>query len=308
MKTFNTSEIVSVLLKHKKSILLAVIVSGVAAYAASYLIKPLYKSIAVVYPVNLTPNSEESNTEQLIQYFNSEAVKYGVANKQDLYTHYELKKDDKLSNYYLSLQYKSYVSISPTLYESINIEVLDTDPIKAQQIATCIIAETDSLILALKHKSVKEYIDNYEMRLLVAERAIDSLKKREQQLRQTYKLMDYREQTRLIAKTLVKGEKRIAVQDTMLYGMLTMFPELNDVNRRVGIEVEMRDYFRKELDKNKLDYNSKLSFCNVVSSPSLPDKKASPLRLMIVLVSMLSAFTLASLFFIYISIRKSDVE
>ncbi len=308
MKTFNTLDIVSVLLKHKKSILLAIIISGIAAYAASYLIKPLYKSIAVVYPVNLTPNSEESNTEQLIQYFNSEAVKYGVASKQDLYTHYELKKNDKLAKYDLGLLYKNYVSISPTLYESINIEVLDTDPIKAQQIASCIIAQTDSLILALKHKSVKEYIDNYEMRLLVSEKAIDSLKKREQQLRQLYKLMDYREQTKLIGKALVKGEKRIAIQDTILFGMLTMYPELNDVNRRVGIEVEMRDYFRRELDKNKLDYNSKLSFCNVVSSPSLPDKKASPLRLMIVLVSMLSALALASVFFIYISIRKSDVE
>jgi len=53
--------------------LIAIIVGFIVS--SPIVIKPLYKSYAVVYPVNLSPSSEESNTEQLLQWFNSEEVK-----------------------------------------------------------------------------------------------------------------------------------------------------------------------------------------------------------------------------------------
>lgn len=308
MKHFKTQEIINVLLKHKKSILLATIIAGACAYGASFLIKPKYKSIAVVYPLNLTPGSEESNTEQLIQYFNSEEIKYAVAEQFDLYEHYNIDRKDPLVKNYLGLMYKENVSISPTLYESINLEVLDTDPVMAQKLNFAIIKRTDSLIMASKRRNISDYISNYEKQLSKTERAIDSLLKCEQNLRKTYRIMEHKAMSKAVSKLVVKGEKTTALQDTILMGLFVKYPELNEVYRRLETERSFRDFMKKELDKNKLDYNSKLSFCNIVSSPSLPDKKASPVRLVIVISAMLSVFALASIFFIYLSIRGDNKD
>lgn len=308
MKNFKTQEIIDVLLKNKNSIILATIIAGACAYAASFLIKPKYKSIAVVYPLNLTPGSEESNTEQLIQYFNSEEIKYAVAEQFDLYSHYKIDRKDPLVKNYLGLMYKENVSVSPTLYESINLEVLDTDPVMAQKLNYAIIKRTDSLIMAIKRKNISDYISNYQNQLTKTEHVIDSLLKCEQNLRKTYKIMDHRAMSKAVAKLLVKGDKLSAIQDTILTGLFIKYPELTEIYRRMETEKGIREFLKKELDKNKLDYNSKLSFCNVVSSPSLPDKKASPVRLVIVISAMLSVFALASIFFIYLSIRGNSKD
>ncbi len=310
MKNFRTQEIIDILLERKMTILSAVLIAAVASFAASFLIKPKYKSVAVVYPVNLSPGegSEESSTEQLIQYFNSEEIKYNVSDKLDLYTHYKIKRTDPMVRNYLGLAYKENVSISPTLYESVDIEVLDTDPAMAQKITKEIIQQVDSLIIGIKRLRLKEYITNYELQISKTEKTMDSLTERLKYLTKTYKLMDFKVQSKLIGKKLVKGEKMNPLQDTIYYGLLNISPEINEIYRRIGTEASIRDGFKKELDKNKLDYHSKLSFCNVVSSASLPDKKASPVRWIIVTASVLSVFALACIYFIYVSIRRKDAE
>jgi capsule polysaccharide export protein KpsE/RkpR len=310
VKNFRTQEIITILLERKMAILSAVLIAALASFAASFLIKPKYKSVAVVYPVNLSPGegSEESNTEQLIQYFNSEEIKYRVSDKLDLYTHYKIERNDPMVRNYLGLAYKENVSISPTLYESVDIEVLDTEPAMAQKIATEIIQQVDSLIIGIKRLRLKEYIINYELQISKTEKTMDSLTERLKYLTKTYKLMDFKVQSKLIGKKLVKGEKMNPLQDTIYYGLLNISHEVNELYRRIGTESNIRDGFKKELDKNKLDFSSKLSFCNVVSSASLPDKKASPVRWIIVTASVLSVFALACIYFIYVSIRRKDAE
>ena len=68
------------------------------------------------------------------------------------------------------------------------------------------------------------------------------------------------------------------------------------------------EHFTDKKDNYLLDFNSKISFTNVVSKPTLPDKKCFPIRWVIVTVSSLSAFALACLFFIITNkaIRKVD--
>lgn len=310
MKNFKTQEIIDILLERKMTILSAVLIAAVASFAASFLIKPKYKSLAVVYPVNLSPSQggKESSTEQLIQYFNSEEIKYRVSDKLDLYTHYKIKRNEPMVRNSLGLAYKENVSISPTLYESVDIEVLDTEPAMAQKIVTEIIQQVDSLIIGIKRLRLKEYIINYELQISKTQKTMDSLTERLKYLTKTYKLMDFKVQSKLIGKKLVKGEKMNPLQDTIYYGLLNISPEVNEIYRRIGLEASIRDGFKRELDKNKLDYNSKLSFCNVVTSATLPDKKASPVRWIIVAAAILSVFALACIYFIYVSIRRKDAE
>jgi LPS O-antigen subunit length determinant protein (WzzB/FepE family) len=307
VEQFKTQEIIAILLKRKSTITIAVIIAAVVSFAASFLIKPKFKSRAVVYPVNISSVGEESTTEQLIEYFNSEEIKYRVADKLDLYKHYKLERNEPLVKTYLGFMYKENVSISPTLYESVNIEVLDTDPAMAQKIVSGIIQEVDTLIMRIKRVRLKEYIDNYKHQLALTQNVIDSLSKRSEYLNETYKLMDYKVQSKLIGKKIVKGEKLTPVQDSIYRGLLHYRPEVEEIYHQINTEFVIRENFKKELDKNTLDYNSKLSFCNIVSPASLPDKKATPVRWIIVAAGTLSVFALACIYFIYIS-RRKDAE
>ena len=64
MKNF---DLLNIVLKWKKALAIVVVVTVVISSASTYLIKPKYKSFAIVYPANLAPYSQESSTEQMLQ-------------------------------------------------------------------------------------------------------------------------------------------------------------------------------------------------------------------------------------------------
>ena len=92
MENFKTDQILKLILPQWKKLAVVALVAILVALVISspLVMKPLYKSYAVVYPVNLSPSSEESNTEQLLQWFNSEEVKKAVAKRFDLYNQYDI--------------------------------------------------------------------------------------------------------------------------------------------------------------------------------------------------------------------------
>ena len=136
MENFKTEDILKGLLPHwKKLTIVALVAIVVGIFISSpMVIKPLYKSYSVVYPVNLSPSSEESSTEQLLQWFNSEEVKKAVCDKFDLYKHYDVDTLDPRHQTWFNLKFKERVSINATLYESVEISVKDQDPYMAKKI------------------------------------------------------------------------------------------------------------------------------------------------------------------------------
>ena len=79
MENLNTLNILKTIIKNRFRFLIIMFGAAVISFGASFLIKDKYKSEAVIYPVNLFPNSEESSSEQLLQYLLSEDVKYKLA-------------------------------------------------------------------------------------------------------------------------------------------------------------------------------------------------------------------------------------
>jgi capsular polysaccharide biosynthesis protein len=70
---FNSKNIVDILLKWKLHLAIIVVVTvAVSAIISSPLvITPLYKSYTVVYPSNISPYSDENETEQMVQILQS---------------------------------------------------------------------------------------------------------------------------------------------------------------------------------------------------------------------------------------------
>jgi hypothetical protein len=262
----------------------------------------------VVYPVNLSPSSEESNTEQLLQHFNSEEVKNAVAKKFDLYAHYGVDTAAKGHEALFDFYYKENVSISPTLYESINIEVKDEDPKMAKNIVQALIDETNALIMSLKKERLMEYYKNMQMAISDQSGKVDSLTKSIVDIQQKYNILDIGYQSRYISKGMVSNQSLNDEAKLTAEGIKTKTSVLRGLNLLLDGQLTTMNYFRDAKDKYITDYKSELSFTNVVSRPTLPDKKCFPIRWLIVSISTGATFALACLYFILsnAAVRKVD--
>src|ERR1051326_2895835 len=126
MKNF---DLLSIVWKWKIALLGVVAASVIlsAIFSSPFFIKPKYKSFAVIYPSNLTPYSQESTTEQMLQLFQSDSIFNHVVNHFHLVQHYKLDSaSSSIHNELLGI-YNENVSIKKTEYEAVKIEVLDED-------------------------------------------------------------------------------------------------------------------------------------------------------------------------------------
>lgn len=311
MEQFNTKDIFNVLIPQWKKLAIVAVVAILVSFLVSspIIMKPLYKSYAVVYPVNISPSSEESNTEQLLQWFNSEEVKNAVAEKFNLYTHYRIDTLDPKHDTYFNLKYKELVSINATLYESIEISVKDESPELAQKIVQGIIDETNHLIMMVKKERLNEYITNNEKELKRASVKVDSLKGMIDNIKKEYNIVDVQYQAKYISKEIV-GKSSVSPSNTKLAeGLKTKRTELDRLGNVIGSEIGTYNYFRNQIDGYFLDFDNKVSYTNVVSKPTLPDSKCYPIRSLVVAIITISSLLVACIYFlITANLKKQQVD
>lgn len=295
MNEFNTQQILNILkVQWKKLAIVAIVAIIVSSFISSPLfIKPKYKSTAVLYPTNLTSFSSETGTEQLLQFLNSEEIKQNLIKRFDLFKHYELDSTEEKAFTKFDYIYQSNVKATATLYQSIEIEVIDESPKFAQQLAYGLINEADKLVENLKREKVKEYIASYSNQLKIKKSEIDSLEAKLKQMRMTYGLLDFKIQTKALSKRLGKGSLS-EEEKTLLNGLKEHGGEYILLQEQLGVETGSYKELKMQYDKNMLDLNGHISYSTIVSKPNLPDQKCSPLRTVIVLIFTLSSLLMAS--------------
>lgn len=304
MEKFKTEDIVNILLQQWKKLALIAFVAALVGYGVTFFIKPLYKSYSVVYPVNLSPSSEESETEQLLQWFNSEEVKNAVAAKFKLYEHYDINPAGEKHDTYFNLRYKELVSINSTLYESIEISVKDTDPKLAKEIVNGIIEATNELIMSVKKERLKEYIDNNEKELALAGKKIDSLKFMINTIRKDFNIIDFQYQSKYISKEAVKNPNLSESNSKTAEGLKVQRTELERLRDVISSQIITYNELRTNIDKYHLDYANKISFTNVVSKPTMPDSKCYPIRSLMAIIVSLSTLLVACIVILFLNTNK----
>ncbi|MBA4240314.1 MAG: hypothetical protein C0448_06290 [Sphingobacteriaceae bacterium] len=310
MENFKTADILKVLLPHWKKLTIVAVLAIIVGFFISspMVIKPLYKSYAVVYPVNLTPNSEESNTEQLLQWFNSEEVKNVVAKKFNLYKHYDIDTLGEKHKTYFNLRYKELVIINSTLYESIEISVKDEDPFLAKQIVQAIMEATNDLIMSAKKEVLKEYINNYESELKVSAMAMDSIKTVVNEIKKEFNIIDEKSQAKYLSKELSNSSKLSEVNSKTAEGLKIKSVDLDKMKKILAGQVKTFNLLNNQKSLYHLDYANKISFINVVSKPTLPDSKCYPIRSLIVAIITLSSLLVASIVILFLNTKKQNVD
>src|ERR1700741_4946569 len=151
-------EILRLIYSKRKHIIIITAIAGIVAivFSMPFFMPPKYKSTVVVYPSNIAPYSEESQTEQLVQFLTSSEVRKEVLRKFNLDKHYDLDTSDAKFDYYFTLMYEENIIINETRYESIQIEVFDKDPQMAQKIAYGVVEAANNLIRNTLNKQTIE--------------------------------------------------------------------------------------------------------------------------------------------------------
>lgn len=310
MENFKTADILKLLLPHWKKFVVVAVLAIIVGFIVSspMIIKPLYKSYAVAYPVNLIPNSEESNTEQLLQWLNSEEVKNTVARKFNLYKHYDIDTLGEKHETYFNLRYKELVSINSTLYESIEISVKDEDPLLAKQIVQAIMDATNDLIMNSKKQILKEYIHNNENELKVSASAMDSIKTVVNEIKKEFNIIDEISQAKYLSKELSNSSKLSEVNSKTAEGLKTKSVDLDNMKKILAGQANTYNFLNNQKSMYHLDYANKISFVNVVSKPTLPDSKCYPIRSLIVAIITLSSLVIAAIVILFLNNKKQNID
>ena len=105
--------------------------------------KPMFKAQTIIYPVNIETYSKETATEQMVQLLASEDVLIKLADAFNLYKHYNIDSAGAYPRFEMLKRLQENVSVSKTEYESIEISVIDENPIAAAAMCDSILSFVD---------------------------------------------------------------------------------------------------------------------------------------------------------------------
>jgi len=307
---FTNLNILKTLFKWKTHLGIIVLVSIILAviFSGPYFIKPRFESFAVVYPTNMTPYSEESETEQMLQFFQSKDIRDKIIEKYDLARRYNIDPSYKYYQTALIGEYQKNVSISKTPFESVKIDVMDTDPQVACNMVNDIINFYNEKVRETHRAKYKEVVDFLGNQLALKKIEIDTTEAHLLVLRKQYELFDYPNQSREITRGYLRtvdgnNSSNINSKDVLKWK--------NNIEEKGGEFVFYNDRYYdlvKEYGTRARDYEEavknltkEITFASVVSKPFPADKKAYPVRWVIIAIA-----AIASLFFSFVVVMIID--
>jgi capsular polysaccharide biosynthesis protein len=312
---FDNQNLLETFWKWKKHLIavgiLAVVCSAI--FSSSTFITPKFKSVARVYPsYNIYTFSDESESEQVLEIINSQDIKFKVIEAFNLGEVYKISKQDPLYQTYILAEFNDNVSFKKTEYETIEIQVLDSDPQRAKVMCDSIIAFVDQKVTSLHKVKNLEVVQIAKLDLQKIDGEIDSISNSMDELRKKYRILDYDSQAEEITKGMVKV---LVEQKKNTSGGKELEQWMNNLSEKGGEFVFLKTQLENlytERDSVKLAYDLSLSnskkkivYAQPVQNPIAADKKAYPVRWLIVLVSTFAALFSAILVILLLENKKT---
>jgi len=317
MSNIANNQVVVLLARNRKRLLTIAAVSAVLSTIASFVITPLYRSQAVIYPSNVIPMGTETPTEQMMQVLQSDVVRDSVVRLFNLYAHYGIDTSSRAFRSAMSLEYSDHVSIEKTQFESVVLEVMDEDPVVARDMVNSIINffnQKSKLIQKQKSIEVVKILSN---QLAVKKAEMDSMEAVLTDIRQKYGILDYSLQTEYATERYLQVVTQPGLADRAKF----VEPLLNALKEKGGEFTALNEHLwrirgkyndlKEQREQAIQDVEKTLTFCSVIVAPEVADKKAYPIRWLIVSISVLATVFVSLIFLsVYDDIRglKDQVE
>lgn len=313
---FNSLEIITYIYKKRLPLIIVGLVAIISSiiFSSPFFITPKYKSTVVMFPtatnsiakVLISYNSgskddimgfgEQEQAEQLLQILTSNKIRSRIIEKYKLMEHYDIDSSSKFKYTNLFREYESNIKARRTEFMAVEIVVLDKDPQMAADIANDISALLDSV----KNTMQKERaIQGYK----IAEKEYSQLKDEVDKMVDSMQTLgklginDYESQAEVfngqyaiaLSKGNATGAKALKQKiDTLSkYGSSYLF-----LNNALKFKSEQITQLKSKLDEARVDAESSMPQKFIVDTAYKAEKKAYPVRWIIVAVSLLSSLLL----------------
>ncbi len=317
--TFDSPDVITFFLRNFKLLAIVTFIGAVVSIIVSLSMEPLFKSSATVFPASSSSISndllstnlsrkdilrfgDEEEVEQMLQILNSDVIRDAVIKKFDLNSHYEIRSDEPFPQTRLQRIFSKNIKFKRTQYQSVVIEVLDKDPQMAADIANSITQLFDTAMTRMKRDRAlialnlvqKEYNDaHYNMQLMQ-----DSLKKI-----QLLGINNYETQSEVFndayAQAIASGNK-IQIKD--LEAKIALLSEYGgaytSLRDQIIYETQRISRLKSKYTEARIDYEHALPHQFTVDIAVKAERKAKPVRWLIVAVSTFSTFLFAFLLLI----------
>jgi hypothetical protein len=295
---FDVLFVVNIVLKYKIPLIVIAVLSIILSvvFSSEYFIKPKFKSTAIVYPSNLVPYSTESPTEQMLQLFESDDIRDELIRDFDLFNHYEIDTTQKYPLTLLYGQMSENIKIDKTKFESVEIEVYDTDPFVACRLVDSLLVKMHKKARMIQREKSAEVVVIIKNQYDLKKAEMDSMENLLKDIRTTYNLLDFNSQvksfTRAYYESMAKGGSNSKLDKVMtdLAENGGRYVSLNEHLWRVrGTYNDLKLQYENALK----DLSKELTYTNVVTKPVPAEKKSSPVRSLIVLMFTASMLLLS---------------
>ena len=314
---FDSSNLIVYIYGWRKPLGILTLVAMVLAaiFSGPTFIKPKYKSTVVVFPSTtnsvskaLLPQQvagrsqdilefgDEQQSDQLIQVLGSDEIRLRIVDQFNLMKHYNI---DTTGPYVRTSLYKTYdsnIKFKRTEFMSVEITVLDTDPDTAAAIANAIVELANEVRNRIQQERAKKGLRIIEAEYSGLKEEVTAMEETLTELRFKKGIHDYETQSAVLneqyATALIKDPGSRAVKE--------LKSQLDTLAKYGGTYVSIRDdlkllkeelvKIKTKLDQAKVDVSETLPYTFVVNSAFPSERKAYPIRWLIVFLSGLSTF------------------
>jgi capsular polysaccharide biosynthesis protein len=310
---FDNRRILEIVWKRRIHFIIVGIIAVVLAaiFSSPFFITPKFKSTSRLYPINLAPVSEESETEQLLEVINSVDIKLKMFEAFQLDRVYKVSKDDPGYLTYMLGIYNDNVKARKTEFETVEIEILDEDPVRAKNMCDSLIKFYNLKVKDMYSAKNWEMVKILEDNLVLRRTERDSVLKLLTGYRVNYQILDYQlqvpEVTRGYMKALSEGRENTSGTREIkrIYdNMMTKGAETHVLEKEFAHLLYTIDSLKFLHDIHLSEAQKEITYSHVVENPLVPDKKAYPVRWLIVAFSLFSSLFIALLVFMAIDFKK----
>ncbi len=311
----------------RKPLIVVTLSAAILSIVVAFVITPQYLSTAIVFPSRTFSVSkllieqnqggqedymdlgDEDDAEKLLQILNSSEIRTKVADQYDLWANWNIDQKSPYAQHYLKLKWDDMVSFKRTNFVSIRIDVYDYVANRSADIANSIVAYADSVKFRMQREVAKQALDITKEEYSNTIARINELQDSLQAIKELGVLDNKAEiaaYSKGMAKAIEKGnesaQKKLQEKLDVLKKYGTAYDAVNGDLKKYRLKYPI---IKNKFDEALVNYSKPMPSKFIVDKAVPNEKKAKPVRFLIVAVSTGSAFLLA---FFYLLFTQRIVE
>ena len=313
---YNSFSLMQFIWKKRKWLLIITAAAIVVSLVCSLLIKPKYKSTAIIYAprtnsvakillneenynerLDIKAYATEEETEQMMQLLNAREIKDSLIRKFNLTEHLDIDTTSRGWRTKIMKVLDNAIEIKRTNFGAISIAVKDTDPQTACRMTEEILDLLDTIKNRTEHERARaayvalcQQLDSIDKEVakiddsikVCMENGVFDLEKQSERVMQQYAIAVAQGNAAAVSR-LAKEQEKLSV-----WG-----PRLDALQNMQYTFLKYQALCKQKMLDARLDMEGSMPVKFVVERPIVADKKFYPKRSLIVLVSTLSVLILS---------------